>query len=111
MMMNGLFQIDNEIDREDLGEGVQRKIYGYDEQVMMVKVKFETGAIGQLHQHPHVQVTYIESGVFDVSNGDKRQILKQGDGFYIVPDTIHGVVCLEAGVLIDTFAPHRSDFL
>ena len=30
---------------------------------------------------------------------------------YIPTNVIHGAVCLEAGVLIDTFSPVREDFL
>ena len=34
-----------------------------------------------------------------------------GDGYYVAPNLPHGCVCLEAGVLIDTFTPMREDFL
>jgi quercetin dioxygenase-like cupin family protein len=43
-------------------------------------------------------------------NGEKK-ILEAGDGFYIEPDVPHGAVCLEEGILIDTFSPMRQDFL
>ena len=43
--------------------------------------------------------------------GDEKQILIAGDSFYVSPDTEHGVVCLESGILIDTFNPFREDFL
>ena len=48
--------------------------------------------------------------VIDQINNQK-QILKQGDGFYIPPNAVHGCVCLEKGVLIDVFSPKREDFL
>ena len=44
---------------EDLGDGVSRKIMGWDNQVMMVSVKFEKGGVGAPHRHFHTQVTYI----------------------------------------------------
>lgn len=78
---------------------------------MMVKVIFEVGAVGTLHHHPHTQVTYVESGVFETSIDGEIKILGKGDGFYAAPHKIHGVVCKEAGVLIDVFSPHREDFL
>ncbi|RYZ28397.1 MAG: cupin domain-containing protein [Sphingobacteriales bacterium] len=78
---------------------------------MMVKVKFEAGGIGTPHSHPHTQVTYIESGVFETTIGDKTSILRTGDGFFVPPDVVHGVVCHEAGLLIDCFAPYREDFV
>ena len=46
------------MDWEDLGGGVSRKFLGYDNQIMMVQVKFEKGALGAPHQHYHTQATY-----------------------------------------------------
>ncbi len=105
------FQLEAETKWEDLGDGVQRQIMGYDDQIMLVKVKFETGAVGALHNHPHVQATHVHSGVFEATIGEQKQILKEGDGFYAEPNVIHGVVCLDAGILIDAFTPQRADFL
>ena len=50
------------IDWEELGGGVSRKFLGYDNQIMMVQVKFEEGALGSPHQHFHTQATYCVSG-------------------------------------------------
>lgn len=96
---------------EDLGEGVSRQILGYDQQIMMVKVLFEKGAIGKVHHHPHRQTSYVASGVFDVTIDNETRILKTGDAFYTAPNEKHGVVCLEAGSLVDVFSPVREDFL
>ena len=111
MAQSDLFQIDNKIPWQDLGAGIQRQIFGFDDKLMIVKVKFEQGAIGTLHQHHHTQATYIESGSFEVTIGNEIKILNTGDGFYIAPNAMHGVVCLQAGVLIDSFSPVREDFL
>lgn len=105
------FYIDNESSWEDLDDGVSRKISGYDDKIMLVKVKFEVGAIGQLHEHYHSQLTYVDSGVFEASINGIKQILKKGDSFYAKPHHVHGVLCIEAGVLIDVFSPMRADFL
>lgn len=111
MIQSNLFQIAAESSWEDLGDGIQRQMFGYDNRVMLVKVKFEQGAVGVLHQHPHTQLSYVESGVFETTIGDQKKSLKQGDGFYIPSDEVHGVICKEAGMLIDVFSPHREDFL
>lgn len=42
---------------------------------------------------------------------EQKEILSAGDGYYVAPNKPHGCVCLEAGVLIDTFTPMRADFL
>jgi len=78
---------------------------------MLVKAKFEKGGVGALHQHPHSQATYVDSGVFEMTIGDEKRIIRKGDGYYVPPGIVHGCVCLEAGMLIDVFSPHREDFL
>lgn len=111
MIQSNLFQIEQDIPWEKAGEGIERQIYGYDDQIMLVKAKFEAGAVGTLHQHPHVQVTYVDSGIFEMTIGEEKTIIKKGDGYYVPPHVIHGCVCVEPGILIDVFSPHREDFL
>lgn len=106
-----IFIEDNDISWEVTGPGVRRKIMAYEKNLMMVKVHFEQGAVGTLHNHPHVQITSIESGQFEVEVDGVKKILNAGDAFHIPSNAKHGVVCLEAGVLIDVFNPMREDFL
>ncbi len=96
---------------EQMAPGVKRKIMSYDDNLMMVKVQFEQGGIGTLHQHYHSQISHIESGIFEVEIDGVKKVLSAGDGFYIPPNINHGAVCLEAGVLIDVFSPMREDFI
>ncbi|MEQ9304527.1 MAG: cupin domain-containing protein [Marinoscillum sp.] len=96
---------------EELGGGVSRKILGWDNQIMMVQVKFEKGAEGSPHKHFHTQSTYVVSGKFEFVIDGVKQIVKGGDGVYIEPNLLHSAVCLEEGMLIDTFSPVREDFL
>lgn len=100
-----------EVPWEVTGPGMKRQIMAWDEKLMMVKVQFEKGAVGPLHQHYHSQITHIESGVFEVEIGDEKKVLNGGDAFYIPPNVMHGAVCLQAGVLIDIFSPMREDFI
>jgi len=110
-MQSKEFQFENETQWEDVGNGITRQIYGYDDNIMLVKAKFAKGGIGQLHSHLHSQVTYVDSGVFEMSIGDEKKVIRKGDGFYVPPHVVHGCVCIEEGMLIDVFSPHREDFL
>lgn len=94
-----------------MAPGVKRKILSYDKNLMMVRVEFDKGGIGSLHQHYHIQMTNIEKGVFEVEISGVKKVLKAGDVFYVPSNLIHGVVCLEEGVLIDVFNPMREDFI
>lgn len=111
MIRSNEFQFENEVPWENLGNGIQRQVYGYDETLMLVKAKFITGAVGVMHQHPHSQVTYVDSGVFEMTIGEEVKVIRKGDGYYVPPNVLHGCVCLEPGTLIDAFSPHREDFL
>lgn len=105
------FVVANETPKEDLGDGITRQILGYGPEIMIVRVWFEKGAVGQVHAHRHSQSTYVERGSFEVFIDGEKRVLNAGDSFYIAPHLDHGAVCLKAGVLIDTFSPLREDFL
>lgn len=96
---------------EDQGGGVRRKVMAYGDQIMAAYVEFATGAVGALHQHPHVQLTFVKDGLFRVHIGGKEQVLRAGDFFYVPSSVVHGATALEAGVLVDVFAPMRAEFL
>ncbi|HAS8234476.1 cupin domain-containing protein [Vibrio vulnificus] len=106
-----MFVFNEDITLEDLGQGISRKVLAHSDNMMSVEVHFETGAIGAMHSHPHEQLTYVLSGEFEFTIGDEKKIVKTGDTMYKEPNIEHGCVCLEAGVLIDTFTPMRKDFV
>jgi quercetin dioxygenase-like cupin family protein len=113
MTMNAHFQFADESVWQDTADaGVRRMILGYGPDLMMVRVVFETGAVGALHHHPHRQGCYVASGVFDVTIDGVTKRLRAGDSYFVpVGDMVHGATCVEAGELIDAFTPLREDFL
>jgi quercetin dioxygenase-like cupin family protein len=96
---------------QDMGDGVRRKIMAYGDGVMLVHVAFETGAVGAAHQHPHLQCTLVESGVFDVTIDGVTSRLVAGDSFFVASNLVHGVINIEAGSLVDSFTPMRAEFI
>jgi quercetin dioxygenase-like cupin family protein len=111
MTKTNVFFDGKHIEWEVVEEKIQRQIVGFDDKIMMVNVRFEKGGIGALHKHHHSQVTHISEGKFEVTIDDEKKILEKGDSFYIPSNVMHGVVCLESGLLIDVFSPVREDFL
>lgn len=105
------FIMGDDLEWEIVGEGVKRKIMGYDDKIMLVKVHFDKGGVGVMHEHYHSQVTYVESGAFELTIGNETRTMKSGDSFYIPPHVMHGATCVESGVLIDVFSPIREDFM
>lgn len=110
-MESKYFILENETPVIDLGGGVSRQILGFNDQLMTVKVIFTKGAIGPMHAHVHAQTSYCATGKFEFRVGDESQVLLSGDGVYIPSGVLHGVVCLEDGILVDSFNPARQDFL
>ena len=106
-----MFTLFNDTEHVELGGGVSRRILSHGEDMMAVEVCFEKGAVGAIHSHPHVQISYVLEGSFEAEiNGEKR-VISVGDTYYTLPDEPHGVICLEKGRLLDVFTPERKDFL
>ena len=100
-----------EIEPEVCGKGVKRRILAYSKDAMCVENTFETGGVGAMHCHPHTQVTYIVSGRYRFTIDGQPSEVGPGDAFIIPSGAEHGCLCLEEGVLIDSFTPRRDDFL
>lgn len=106
-----VFNFGDEVPREVVGEGIVRQLMGWDDSLLVARVVFEAGAAGSVHSHEHSQITYVESGEFDVMVDGVEKRVVAGDTVYIQPDLMHGAVCSKAGVLLDIFSPVRADFL
>lgn len=91
--------------------GNRRAVLSHRPELMLVAFSFDKGAIGALHSHPHTQVSYVATGVFEVTVDGITTTLPTGSSFIVAPNLVHGVVALEEGLLIDTFTPRRDDFL
>lgn len=102
---------DNTLPYTDLGGGVKRRVLSYNDKIMAVEVAFTSGAVGAMHAHPHVQISYVLEGKFEATVGDKTKIMTKGDTYSVDEGVMHGVVCLEEGALLDVFAPMREDFI
>lgn len=109
-MQSERFLFGKDVEIEDVGGGITRQILGHNDELMLVKAIFETGAEGYQHEHYHSQVTYVESGVFDVTIDGVTKRQSAGDSYFIPPHVMHGAICVEAGVLLDMFSPIREDF-
>ena len=70
------YVITKDMEWEELGGGVSRKFLGYDNQIMMVQVKFDKGALGSPHHHFHTQATYCVSGKFEFEIDGEKKIIE-----------------------------------
>ena len=95
----------------EVAPGNRRAVLSHRPELMLVAFRFEAGAVGAPHSHPHTQVSYVAEGTFDVTVDGVTTRLGAGSSFIVAPDLVHGVVALTPGLLIDTFTPRRDDFL
>ena len=91
--------------------GVIRQVLSENPDLMIVSFAFPKGGKGDMHNHPHVQATYVESGRFTFTVDDVSFEVGPGDSFVIPSNAVHGCICHEAGRLIDSFSPRREDFI
>lgn len=108
---NQIWNYNREIELEKCGEGVERKILAYTDELMCVENHFKKGAIGALHSHPHTQITYVVSGEFEFEIAGEKKIVRAGDSMLKKDSIEHGCLCLEEGILLDIFTPMRDEFV
>lgn len=75
------------------------------------RIILKKGAVGAMHHHPHTQITYVASGKFEFTIGGEKKVVSAGDSLLKKDGVEHGCVCLEAGILVDIFAPMREEFV
>lgn len=95
----------------ETGENVARQVLSDHPDMTVVAFRFAPeGAEEALHNHPHVQSNYVESGRFPFTLGDEEREVGLGDSFVIPSAQTHVCVCLQPGTLVDCFTPRRDNF-
>ena len=82
----------------ELAPGNRRRVLLHMPELMQVEFAFSEGAVGALHSHPHVQVSYVAEGDFEVTIDGETQVIRTGGSFNVPSGKVHGVVALTAGV-------------
>ena len=96
---------------EQLGPGIERQMI-VGENLMICRLRIAPNVVTPEHDHPHEQMTIVESGRVLFTIGDEQRIAQQGDVLHFPPGAWHGATTLdEEVVLIDIFTPIREDFL
>lgn len=96
---------------EDMGGGIARQMI-VGERLMICRLRFAPHVVTTPHDHPHEQMTLVESGRVRFLIGDQERIAEAGDVFHFPSGCWHGATMLdEEVVLIDIFTPVREDFL
>ncbi|MGN0135167.1 cupin domain-containing protein [Anaerotignum sp.] len=93
------------------GEGVERKVLGYSENMMICEIRMEKGAVISSHAHPHEQCSTIISGKCAYTVGAETKEVQAGDSVMVGSDVPHAIIALEKTLVMDAFTPMREDFI
>ena len=96
---------------EQIGPGIERQMI-VGENLMICRLRIASNVVTPAHDHPHEQMTIVESGRVLFTIGEEQRIAQPGDVLHFPPGTWHGATMLdEEVILIDIFSPIREDFL
>ena len=111
-MFSKLFPYDEQLCNRS--ETCESRIVAYTPEVMMMEWSFpKAGHVIPLHEHYHVQMSYILKGAAKVILADGTETLcKAGDAAAFAPNEAHSVITAEPDtVIMDVFTPIRLDHL
>ena len=110
---NNFFTVSNDKEgiHRELTKGISTRIFP-GEQAMISVVKVEPNAEGKVHSHPEEQWGYLVEGTLKrIQDGEIFEV-SQGDFWRTPANVPHGVIGGPNGaVILDIFAPPRSDYL
>lgn len=113
-MYSKLFSKENQLWNIQDEKGFRSRIIAYTPECMMMEWYFRNaGHVIPLHEHYHVQLSYVIKGAAKIILFDgTERIATPGDAAVFAPNEAHSVVTLEADtVIIDVFSPIRLDHL
>ena len=96
---------------QQLEDGIERQMIVGDK-LMICRVRFAPHVTTTPHDHPHEQMTIVESGPVLFTIGNEQRLAQTGEVLYFPSGTRHGAEVLDDEVvLLDIFSPIREDFL
>jgi len=81
------------------------------EQLLVMRVLLEKGAIAAAHSHHHEQVSFILQGEMEFTIGEEQKTLKAGDVVLIPGNLTHSAKALVDSELVEVFTPVREDLV
>ncbi|MBL7183496.1 MAG: cupin domain-containing protein [Anaerolineae bacterium] len=100
----------SDVEPVEMVPGVWRRMLTYGEQVMIVQVTLEEGAVVPAHRHPHEQITYVIEGELSMDVEGQTHVLGARDSLLFPAGVEHGATALKRTLVIDTFSPPREEY-
>ncbi|MBO7727864.1 MAG: AraC family ligand binding domain-containing protein [Oscillospiraceae bacterium] len=113
-MFSKLFPVEEQPKNIQDEKGFRSRILAYTPETMMMEWHFfHANHVIPLHDHYHVQLSYIIQGSAKIilADGTERNC-KAGDAVAFAPQEAHSVITSEPDtIIIDVFSPMRLDHL
>ncbi|MCR5089463.1 MAG: cupin domain-containing protein [Oscillospiraceae bacterium] len=113
-MYSKLFPAEEQLLNIQDEKGFRSRILAYTPEIMMMEWQFfNDGHVIPLHDHYHVQMSYIIKGSATVILADgTEKLCRAGDAVAFAPNEAHSVITAEPDtVIMDVFNPVRLDHL
>ncbi len=85
-----------------------RRILAHSPSLMLVENVAPAGVL-PVHQYPHEQLIYVQSGEVRLVCEGQEQVMHAGDSCAIPSGVPHGLVATADVVILDIFHPARED--
>lgn len=95
---------------KEIFNGAIKGHYAHLAHMTIGEVRMKADVVLPMHSHPHEQITYVISGRFEFTIGDKTTIMEPGMTALIPGGTVHGGKTLTPCHVIDLFSPTRNDY-
>jgi quercetin dioxygenase-like cupin family protein len=109
--MKALNYVDwTQVEAREIFPGVFAQV-AYGEKIMLSRVAFTPNLDVPLHDHPHEQFGFVESGEATFIIGGDERLLRAGD-YYAIPGGISHEVHAgpDGAVCMDIFSPPREEY-
>ena len=113
-MYSKLFPAEEQLWNVQDDKGVRSRILAYSPELMLMDWQFShVGHVIPLHEHYHVQLSYILKGAAKLILADgTEKLCRAGDAVAFAPNEAHSVIIAEPDtVILDVFNPIRLDHL
>jgi len=90
--------------------GITRQMLSEGKGAMTIYLTVKKGAVMPVHDHPHEQIGYLQSGRAKFTIGDEERTIEALDGYSIPGGVPHTVTALEDCVFVDVFSPPRDEY-
>jgi quercetin dioxygenase-like cupin family protein len=104
----------NKDENRSVTDGYSRGV-AVGENLMMAHVRLEEGALTAPHSHPHEEIIYVVSGIWQVTLGETEFILEANQSLVVPPNIEHSSLALAEtlAVVATNYRPEwheNSDF-